>query len=201
VSFPGARVEEEPATVERFIVVNIDQLARDEPPPELVCRRQAWKDDYPWLDLALKEAGRGALAASDGWRVRIEDELKTTLDFKVRPDGTAVVWCGMSGYDFHHDPTPKELFQGLAEAYQRELKRRRRQPSYPRGQVEDERRHSPGSPRPQAPTVRALPPPVADSLARILGAILLPRAADLVLIFLAVTTLTFVLSAVAIAAN
>jgi hypothetical protein len=34
-----------------------------------------------------------------------------------------------------------------------------------------------------------------------LGAILLPRAADLVLIFLAVTTLTFVLAAVAIAAG
>jgi hypothetical protein len=181
--------------------VNIDQLARDEPPPQLVCRRQAWKNDYPWLDRAFKEAaGPRALAVSDGWRVRIEDGLKTTLDFKVRPDGTAVVWCGMSGYDFHHDPTPNELFRGLAEAYQRELKRRRQQPAYPRGQVEGERRHSPGSPKPQAPPVRALPP-AADSLARILGAILLPRAADLVLIFLAVTTLTLVLSAVAIAAS
>jgi len=84
---------------------------------------QAWKDDYPWLQLAFKQIGPGATAASDGWRVRIEDELQTTLDFKVRPDGTASVWCGMSGYDFHHDPTPKELLEGLAEAYRRELKR------------------------------------------------------------------------------
>jgi hypothetical protein len=185
----------------RLVVVNVDQLARDGPPPELVCRRQAWKGNYPWLDRACQEAGPGALAASDSWRVRIEDELKTTLDFRVRPDGTAAVWCGMSGYDFHHDPTAKELFQGLAEAYHRELKRRRRQPSYPREQVEDERRHTPGSPKPQAPPVRAFPPPAADSLARILGAILLPRVTELVLIFLAVTTLTLVLSAVAIAAR
>jgi len=181
--------------------VNIDQLARDEPPPELVCRRQAWKDDYPWLDRAFKEVGPGARAASDGWRVRIEDELKTTLDFKVRPDGTAVVWCGMSGYDFHHDPTPKELFEGLAEAYRRELKRRRRQPSHPHGHVEDERRRAPGPPKPQAPTVQALPSPTEDSLTRTLEAILLPRVADLVLIFLAVTALTLALSAVAYAVH
>ena len=180
--------------------MNIDQLARDEPPPELVCRDGHGRMTTPGLTAPSRRPGERS-GCVHGWRVRIEDELKTTLDFKVRPDGTAVVWCGMSGYDFHHDPTPKELFQGLAEAYQRELKRRRRQPSYPREQVEDERRHLPGSPKPQAPTVRALPPPAADSLARILGAILLPRAADLVLIFLAVTTLTLVLSAVAIAAG
>jgi hypothetical protein len=87
------------------------------------CGVQAWKDDYPWLHLAFREIGPGASAASDGWRVRIEEELKATLDFKLRPDGTATVWCGMSGYDFHHDPTPKELLEGLAEAYRRELKR------------------------------------------------------------------------------
>jgi hypothetical protein len=104
--------------------VNVVQLAPDEPlSPELVCGTREWKDDYPWLHLAFKEIGPGARAASDGWRVRIENELKTTLDFKVRPDGTAAVWCGMSGYDFHHDPTPKELFEGLAKAYRREVKR------------------------------------------------------------------------------
>ena len=84
---------------------------------------QTWKDDYPWLQLAFEQIGPGAKAASDGWRVRIEDQLKTTLDFKLRADGTATVWCGMSGHDFHHDPTPKELLEGLAEAYRRELKR------------------------------------------------------------------------------
>jgi hypothetical protein len=87
------------------------------------CGVQTWKEDYPWLQLAFRQIGPGARAASDGWRVRIEDELKTTLDFKLRADGTATVWCGMSGYDFHHDPTPKELLEGLADAYRRELKR------------------------------------------------------------------------------
>jgi len=29
----------------------------------------------------------------------------------------------MSGYDFHHEPTPKELLEGLADAYRREVKR------------------------------------------------------------------------------
>jgi hypothetical protein len=84
---------------------------------------EGWKDDYPWLERAFEEIGPGAKAASEGWRARIEDDLKTTLDFKVRPDGTASVWCGMSGYDFRHDPTPKELLEGLADAYRRELKR------------------------------------------------------------------------------
>jgi len=156
---------------------------------------QAWKDDYPWLQLAFKEIGPGATAASDGWRVRIEDELKATLDFKVRPDGTATVWCGMSGYDFHHDPTPKELLEGLAEAYRRELKRvggsdptRTSTWKMSAGALE--------RPKPQPP-VRALPPPAEDSLTRTLGDVLLPRAVQFTLIFAAVTALTLVLSCVA----
>jgi hypothetical protein len=84
---------------------------------------QGWKGDYPWLQRAFDEIGPGAKTASEGWRARIEDDLETTLDFKVRPDGTATVWCGLSGYDFRHDPTPKELFEGLADAYRREVKR------------------------------------------------------------------------------
>lgn len=172
--------------------MNIDQLAPDEPlSPRIavVCDIQAWKDAYPWLHQALTEIGPGARAASDGWRMRIQDELKTTLDFKVRPDGTTVVWCGMSSYDFHHYPTPKELFEGLAEAYGREVKRkaRRRQQS-----VNDER------PRTRLP-IRALPQHVQDSLARALGALLLLRAELAVRVFLAITALTFVLSMVAIA--
>jgi hypothetical protein len=169
--------------------VSIDQLARDEPSPELACRIQAWKDGYPWLEQAFKEIGPHARAASDSWRVRIEDELKTTLDFKIRPDGTAVVWCGMSGYDFHHDPTTNELFEGLAEAYRRELKRRRRH-------MERARRLAPSPPKPQSHPVRALPPPTSDSLSW--EVMLLARMADLTTIFLATTALTFVLSAVAI---
>ncbi len=120
-----------------FVVV-IVQLAPEEPrSPEPFCGMQAWKDDYPWLHRAVKEIGPGARGASDSWRVRIEDELKTTLDFKVRPDGTAAVWCGMSGYDFHHDPTPKELFEGLRRGLSTGAQARRRQQS-----VEDERRAS-----------------------------------------------------------
>lgn len=84
---------------------------------------QAWKEDYPWLQLAFKHIGPAGRAASEGWRARIEDDLQTTLDFKVRADGTATVWCGLSGYDFRHDPTPKELLEGLADAYRREVKR------------------------------------------------------------------------------
>jgi hypothetical protein len=169
--------------------VSIDQLARDEVSPELVYRIQAWKDGYPWLDRAFQEIGPGARAASDSWRVRIEDELKTTLDFKIRPDGTAVVWCGMSGYDFHHHPTTKELFEGLAEAYRRELKRRRKP-------MERACRPAASPPKPQSPPIRALPPPPLDSLT--LEVMLLARMADLTTIFLATTALTFVLSAVAI---
>jgi hypothetical protein len=188
------KLNERPPRVEKgYDVVNVDPLAREEPPPELVYRRQAWKDGYPWLDRAFKAIGPGERAASEGWRVRIEDELKTTLDFKVRPDGTAVVWCGMSGHDFSHEPTTKELFEGLAEAYRRELERRRRQASDPH--LERERRHPEAR---RAPGVRTLPPPVSESLARILAAVLQARAEDLAAIFLVVTALTLVLSAVAI---
>ena len=84
---------------------------------------KGWNGNYPWLQRAFEEIGPGAKTAAEGWRKRIEDDLKTTLDFKVRPDGTASVWCGMSGYDFRHDPTPKELLEGLADAYRREVKR------------------------------------------------------------------------------
>jgi hypothetical protein len=90
---------------------------------------QAWKKDYPWLQLAFRHIGPAGKAASDGWRARIEDDLQTTLDYRVKADGTASVWCGMSGYDFHHEPTPKELLEGLADAYRREVKRLGR--SYP----------------------------------------------------------------------
>ena len=31
----------------------------------------------------------------------------------------------MTGYDFRHEPTPKELLEGLADAYQREAMRLR----------------------------------------------------------------------------
>lgn len=169
------------------------QLAQDRPPsPALVGGVQAWKDDYPWLHQALTEIGPGARGASDHWRVRIQDELKTTLDFKVRPDGTAAVWCGLSGYDFHHDPTPKELFEGLAEAYRRE--RKRIGGSNPWKMSAGARR------APAKPPVRASPPTAEDSLTRTLGAVLLSHAEQLTLIFLAVTVLTIALSAVAIVA-
>jgi hypothetical protein len=106
------------------VVAVVPELApQEQPSPELVRDRQVWADDYPWLHQALSGVGVDARGASDRWWTRIEGELKATLDFKVRPDGTAVVWCGMSGHDFHHGPTPKELFEGLAEAYQRERKR------------------------------------------------------------------------------
>jgi hypothetical protein len=82
-----------------------------------------WKCDYPWLELAFKHIGRGGREASEAWRVRIEEDLDTTLDYKLRSDRAATVWCGMSGYDFHHEPTPKELLEGLADAYRREAMR------------------------------------------------------------------------------
>jgi hypothetical protein len=85
---------------------------------------QAWKEDYPWLQLAFKSWGGGDWkAASEAWRTRIEEELGATLEFKERPDGTTTVWCGMSSRDFHHYPTPKELLEGLADCYRREVKR------------------------------------------------------------------------------
>lgn len=82
-----------------------------------------WQGDYPWLQLAFKHVGRGGKEASEEWRVRIEDDLGATLDYKVRPDGTAAVWCGMSSHEFHHEPTPKELLAGLADAYRAEAGR------------------------------------------------------------------------------
>lgn len=84
---------------------------------------EAWKDDYPWLQLAFKHIGRGGKRASDEWRWRIDDLLGTTLDFKVKADGTATVWCGSSAHDFPHEPTPKDLLEGLADAYRREAER------------------------------------------------------------------------------
>src|SRR6476646_727348 len=176
-----------------FVVV-IVQLAPEEPrSPEALCGLQAWKDDYPWLHRAVKEVGPGARGALDSWRVRIEDELKTTLDFKVRPDGTAAVWCGMSGYDFHHDPTPKELFEGLADAYRRERKRVDGSDPW---KMSAARLALPEWTKP-LPLVRASPPCAEDSLTRTLVALLLPRLTQLIAIFLATMALTLVLSDVA----
>jgi hypothetical protein len=188
------------------VVVNIDQLAPDEAlSPELVCGTQAWKDDYPWLHRAFKEIGPGARAASDSWRVRIEEELNTTLDFKVRPDGTAAVWCGMSGYDFHRDPTPKQLLEGLAEAYRRELKcvgggyptRAASWKMSAAASTGPGQRFMPS--RPVSIATRSDPVETGDACDLLLqfGAILLPRVAQLMLIFVAVTALTLVLSSVA----
>ena len=171
------------------------QLAPNEPlSPKLVRDAQAWTDDYPWLRRALREIGPGARGASDGWRVRIEDELKTTLDFKIRPDGTAAVWCGMSGYDFHHDPTPKELFEGLAEAYRRE--RKRVGGSYPWKISSSAGLGSPAWPKSQP--VRALPLSAEDFLSQVFGAVILPRVEALAMIFLAITAITLVLSSISI---
>jgi hypothetical protein len=82
-----------------------------------------WQGDYPWLELAFKHLGRGGREASEEWRVRIEEDLRTTLDYKVRPDGTVGLWCGMSEVEFQHHPTPKALLAGLAETYRAEAKR------------------------------------------------------------------------------
>jgi hypothetical protein len=173
------------------------ELARDQSPsPGLASGVQAWKDDYPWLHNALREIGPGAQGASDGWRARIEGELKTTLDFKVRPDGTAAVWCGMSGYDFHHNPTPKELFEGLADAYRRERERKRVSGGNPWRMSADVPLSSPERSRPHS--FRALPAPVADSLAKAFGSVLLLQGGQVMLIFLFVTALTLVLSSVGI---
>jgi hypothetical protein len=159
--------------------------------PELVRAMQAWKDSYPWLDRAFMEIG-SAWATSNTWRARIEDDLKTTLDFKVRPDGTAAVWCGMSGYDFQHEPTPKELFEGLRDAYRREVERV--------GSSHATARSAPSERTKPRTLVRILPPPPMDSLTRRLGVgILLPRVIQLTLIFLTMAALTLVLSDVAVA--
>jgi hypothetical protein len=167
------------------------QVAPDEPAsPELAGSVQPWNTHYPWLEEAIRQIGPGARSASNGWRVRIEEELKTTLDFKIRPDGTAAVWCGMSGYDFRHDPTPKELFEGLAEAYRRERKRIAGSNPWKMSTAA------------AAPTSRGwarpvLPPRVQESLTRALGALLLLRAEQVVLIFLVVAEVTLVLSTLA----
>lgn len=174
----------------------IDQLAPNEPPsPELVSRRRAWKDDHPWLHHAITQIGPGARGAADGWRVRIQDELKTTLDFQVKADGTAAVWCGMSSYDFHHYPTPKELFEGLATAYRLESKRRSGSNQW--RMSTGELLAPPGRAKPQT-LVRALPQAAKESFARALGAVALLHAEQLVLIFLGITGLILVLSIVAV---
>lgn len=85
---------------------------------------QRWKHDYPWLKLAFRQSGRTGKTASEEWRWRIEEDLKAPLDYQVRPDGTAAVWCGLSRFDFRHEPTPKDLLRGLDAAYRKELERR-----------------------------------------------------------------------------
>jgi hypothetical protein len=82
-----------------------------------------WRGDYPWLELAFRHIGRGGREASEEWRVRIEDDLGATLDYKVRPDGSVALWCGMSELVFPREPMPKVLLAGLAEVYRREAKR------------------------------------------------------------------------------
>jgi hypothetical protein len=82
-----------------------------------------WKGDYPWLELAFRQIGRGGREASEEWRARIEDDLGATLDYRVRPDGSVALWCGMSEHVFPREPTPKALLAGLAEVYRREAKR------------------------------------------------------------------------------
>ncbi len=85
---------------------------------------QAWQDDHPWLRLAFRHSGPPGKEASEEWRWRIEEDLKAVLDYQVRSDGTAAVWCGMTRFDFEHDPTPKDLLAGLDTAYRQELERR-----------------------------------------------------------------------------
>ena len=85
---------------------------------------QAWRDDYPWLRLAFRQSGAFGQTASEEWRWRIEEDLKAPLDYQARDDGTAAVWCGLSSFDFKHEPTPKDLLQGLDAAYRQELERR-----------------------------------------------------------------------------
>lgn len=160
---------------------------------------QAWKRDYPWLHRALEEIGPGARSASESWRTRIEDDLGTTLDFKVRPDGTAAVWCGMSGYDFRHEPTPKELFEGLVEAFRRERERKRASGSNPWKMSADVR---PTPTETQEPQPSRVPPArAAASLTRALGAVLVVQGMQLLLIFLTVTALTLVLTSVGTASH
>jgi hypothetical protein len=86
--------------------------------------RQDWQHEYPWLALAFRQLGPTGRTASEEWRWRIEDDLKAPLDYQVRSDGTAAVWCGLARHDFEHEPTPKDLLQGLDAAYREELERR-----------------------------------------------------------------------------
>jgi hypothetical protein len=85
---------------------------------------QAWQDDYLWLRLAFRHSGPPGKEASEEWRWRIEVDLKAVLDYQVRADGTAAVWCGMTRFDFAHEPTPRDLLAGLDTAYRQELERR-----------------------------------------------------------------------------
>lgn len=85
---------------------------------------QAWQDDYPWLRLAFRHSGPIGKDASEEWRWRIEEDLRAPLDYQLRSDGTAAVWCGMTRFDFAHDPTPRDLLTGLDTAYRQELERR-----------------------------------------------------------------------------
>jgi hypothetical protein len=85
---------------------------------------QAWRDDYPWLSLAFRQSEGTGKALSEEWRWRIEEDLKAPLDYQVRSDGTAAVWCGLSSHDFEHEPTPRDLLRGLDTAYRQELERR-----------------------------------------------------------------------------
>jgi hypothetical protein len=85
---------------------------------------QAWRDDYPWLQLAFRQTEAKGRALAEEWRWRIEEDLKAPLDYQVRDDGTAAVWCGMCSLDFKHEPTPKDLLHGLDSAYRQELERR-----------------------------------------------------------------------------
>jgi hypothetical protein len=85
---------------------------------------QSWQESYPWLQLAFRQFGAGGRAASEEWQWRIEEDLRAPLDYQVRSDRTAAVWCGLTRHDFTHEPTPKELMQGLDAAYRKELERR-----------------------------------------------------------------------------
>ena len=86
--------------------------------------RQGWQHEYPWLALAFRQLGPSGKGASEEWRWRIEEDLKAPLDYQVRSDGTAAVWCGLARHDFKHEPTPRDLLQGLDAAYREELERR-----------------------------------------------------------------------------
>jgi hypothetical protein len=83
-----------------------------------------WRDDYPWLSLAFRQSEGTGKALSAEWQWRIEEDLKAPLDYQVRSDGTAAVWCGLSSHSFEHEPTPRDLLRGLESAYRQELERR-----------------------------------------------------------------------------